>query len=469
MTFMDSQDYLTQAVSLARKGSLAEARDSCRRAIAENAAAAGAWVLLGDIDSRLGCLEEAEASYAKALDLNAIDPGVLQKFARLLLRMNNNDRAAYMYRKALHLRPGDPLLLFETGVLFQQMGHDREAEVLYRKSVTAKPDYVEALVNLAGMLSAQGRYDEALEGLSAALAARPGALFALIGMGAVYGRLLKPAKACEYFRSAVNIAPESLEANTGLATSLQALGKTKEASGIYQKILAIDPANQQALHMLAAYGKQPLPAVASPEYVSSLFDSYANNFDDHLVKTLGYRIPEEVCSLIEKWGAENEDEEKPDILDLGCGTGLCGRLLVGKYRSLVGVDLSEAMLDIARSLNIYTDLKRQDVSVYLQDNPGMFDVVIAADVFVYIGDLNETFGHCARAMCDRGLFIFSTEDCDMDDGYTLKVTGRYGHARSYIDRIAAAHGFDCLCRKDSIIRYEGGVPINGCVWCFIRI
>ena len=80
-----------------------------------------------------------------------------------------------------------------------------------------------------------------------------------------------------------------------------------------------------------------------------------------------------------------------DILDLGCGTGGAGAWLKDYARSLVGVDLSDNMVELARKKMLYQELHVQPLNAYLQTCTKTFDLVVAADVFSYVGQLEETF------------------------------------------------------------------------------
>ena len=87
------------------------------------------------------------------------------------------------------------------------------------------------------------------------------------------------------------------------------------------------------------YAKSTEEAAADEKAV---FDRYAENFDAHLQGQLQYRAPEMLAQVI---GAARTDDKLLDILDLGCGTGLCGPLFKPIANSLAGVDLSPNMIE----------------------------------------------------------------------------------------------------------------------------
>ena len=56
-----------------------------------------------------------------------------------------------------------------------------------------------------------------------------------------------------------------------------------------------------------------------------------------------------------------EPSKQLDVLDAGCGTGLCGPLLAPYARRLIGVDLSEGMLALAKEKHVYDALIKRRV------------------------------------------------------------------------------------------------------------
>ena len=120
-----------------------------------------------------------------------------------------------------------------------------------------------------------------------------------------------------------------------------------------------------------------------------------------------------------------------DVLDAGCGTGLCGPLVAPYARRLVGVDLSEAMLARARARNVYDELVKRELTAYLRDSPGSFDVIVSADTLVYFGPLEEVAAAAANALRPGGVLVFTVEELSgaaSDAGYSLSPNGRYRHS-----------------------------------------
>ena len=100
--------------------------------------------------------------------------------------------------------------------------------------------------------------------------------------------------------------------------------------------------------------------------------------------------------------------------------------------------------------------------------------VVAADTFIYIGDLDDAFRLAGQALTDGGLFAFSVEDCDRspmkkavagatgdDDGFTLVASGRYAHTWQYLDSLARQHPFMYCFVQRIMVRMESAIPIPG--------
>ena len=192
---------------------------------------------------------------------------------------------------------------------------------------------------------------------------------------------------------------------------------------------------------------------ADEAYVRELFDAFADTFDAKLTQVLDYRVPERVSELL---GAA----PLGTVLDLGCGTGLLAPLLRGRVERLVGVDLSPAMLDKARARGGYDALYAEGLDAYLdrvaKEGEG-FDVVVAADVFVYVGALDGVFAAVRR--CCRGRFVFTTEVSD--EPLELRTSGRYAHSPAAVAALADAHGWTCVHHSLETLRTEGGRPVEG--------
>ncbi|HEY1552018.1 MAG TPA: methyltransferase domain-containing protein, partial [Kofleriaceae bacterium] len=154
-----------------------------------------------------------------------------------------------------------------------------------------------------------------------------------------------------------------------------------------------------------------------------------------------------------------------DIVDLGCGTGLCGVAFHDRARRLVGSDLSPRMIELARARGIYAELYAEDLLVTLARANA--DLVIAGDVFVYVGALEATFAACATTLRTGGWLAFSTER-QSGDGVMLQPSLRYAHSDRYICELATSTGFTVVGQREATLRTDHGRPIAGTFWALQR-
>jgi len=195
-------------------------------------------------------------------------------------------------------------------------------------------------------------------------------------------------------------------------------------------------------------------------YVKNVFDTYADTFDTHLEQVLGYRTPQLLVALAAGAAAP---ENGWDVLDLGCGTGLAGAAIVHFARQLVGVDVSGKMLQKAAQRGVYTRLVQGELlSALAGEVSASYDVILAADVFVYFGRLENVFMHVKRLLRAGGRFAFSVEALDTDDvDFRLNPSARFAHSRRYVERLAADAGLVLAATQPAQLRLEHGEPVNG--------
>lgn len=220
--------------------------------------------------------------------------------------------------------------------------------------------------------------------------------------------------------------------------------------------LAFKPDSGEARHLINALTGNTTNAPPTG-YVEKLFDHYAGNFEKSLVGKLNYKTPRMLTEIIRK---HSQKSLLGCVLDLGCGTGLIGKEL-GKYcNNLHGVDLSKPMLDQAKKKNIYHKLSHYNLTEYLSTEILNFDYFIAADVFVYIGELLEIFRLIRFRNGKNGRLVFSTEHTEKD-GYYLENSGRYSHSRNYIDSLCRKLDYRICHFSTSNIRKEKNGTICG--------
>jgi predicted TPR repeat methyltransferase len=360
------------------------------------------------------------------------------------------------YRRVLRHAPAHFDSLHLLGVIAGQTHRFDEAHQLLTRALAQRPDSASALTNLGNVLGNLGRHLEAIQTFERALALRPDDAKALRNRGTSLRALERPEEALASFDAALALKPDYPEALVGRAEALLTLHRRGDAIKAFRQALPLGMDVEQIRYALASLGEEPAPPTAPPGYVEELFDSYSQNFDQHLVGKLAYRTPGLLVAELQRAHPRAEG----DIIDLGCGTGLCGPLLRPLAHRLTGVDLSSQMLARARALGLYDELLHADLVAALAGPPGRFDVAVAADVFVYIGDLDAVFVATAAALRPGGLFAFSVEAGEGAD-FQLNMRRRYAHSLAYLQRLATVHGFTAESATQSVIRKEGDEAVQG--------
>jgi predicted TPR repeat methyltransferase len=273
------------------------------------------------------------------------------------------------------------------------------------------------------------------------------------------------------WRAAAEVLEQALERAPGWAPAWFALGEAREKLGdrdgaaeAFRATLDADPSDAQgAAARLALLGVGGTPATLPRAYVARLFDDYAPRFNAHVTEALAYRGPE---LIVEALDGVDGARLYARSLDLGCGAGLMGAALRARVDELIGVDLSPAMIAEAGAAGCYDALEAADLVDFLANrNQGEFDLVAAADVLGYFGDLADVVAAVARALAPEGRFAFTVETCE-GEAFRLGSTMRFAHPGAYVLEIAAAAGLRPLVLNPASTRREAGRPVASLVGVF---
>ncbi len=372
------------------------------------------------------------------------------------------DEALPLIERSLALAPGRADWQSNLGIVFKAHGRLEDAVVAFRQAIALDPWHVNAYNNLGVLLRAQGQADESEAAYRAALAIDPDHQDVHQNLGILfYGqRRLKEAVAC--FCKVITLDPKHGQALRLLAMCHCVIGEFDKAVEICERWVKGEPADPLARHTLAACSGRDVPPRASDEYVETVFDGFAASFDAKLARLL-YRAPGLVATMLADSGIEAA--KTLDVLDAGCGTGLCGPLLTDYAARLVGVDLSARMMDQARERGVYDELVKCELTAYLRSATEAFDVIVSADTLVYFGALEEVIAAAAGALRPDGYFVFTVEELvGAEDGaeYCLRPHGRYNHARQYVERVLKSAGLRPVMAPAEL-RLEAGAPVDGLV------
>jgi predicted TPR repeat methyltransferase len=289
-----------------------------------------------------------------------------------------------------------------------------------------------------------------------------------------YGRDLASrgdlAAAADLFAQATEAAPGFAAAWFALGEMREKLGDGAGAAAAFREALRLDPGDRHgaALH-LARLGAADPEGAMSPSYVRTLFDQYAPRFDGALVEGLAYRGPQRLLDAVER--ARSPDPQFGAMLDLGCGTGLAGAAFRPLVRHLTGVDLSPGMIAEAHAKGIYDRLETGELVEFLAAERAArrrYDLVIAADVFVYLFDLAPVARAVADVLSPGGLFAFTVETHDGDgsgdgsgDGVELGDKLRYRHGAAHVRAALVSGRLRLIELAPVATRIESGATVPG--------
>jgi len=332
----------------------------------------------------------------------------------------------------------------------------------YEKAISIRPEYVDAHYNVGSAHHKLGRLDAAVTSYKKVVAISPDYAVThnnkILSVIYFFSKGLIP-DAIDVLEELIKGSPNDALLFNMTGGCYASQGKTNLAIKFYEKALVLKPDYAIPQHMLNSL--QGNTSKGPPkEYVKNLFDDYAERFDDSLVEKLQYKLPFIIKELIIKLNIANSKFKK--VVDLGCGTGLAGPNLIEFSDNLTGIDLSENMIKKAKKLDIYDSLIVGDIVEKLELSEEKYDLFVALDVFIYIGDVASIFNAVKKCSNKNSFFIFSIET-HYGEGYSLLKSSRYAHSDSCILEVAS-NGFELVDSQNVKLRKEGNNWINGKIY-----
>ena len=268
-------------------------------------------------------------------------------------------------------------------------------------------------------------------------------------------------EAASLLEQAIYCQPAFTRSYLQLARLYYQMGRTRETVATYRAWRQQEPENPEAQHMAAAVAGKYIPERCTEAYIEQHFDQFSKTFDDVLMNRLDYRGPELVATELARFGGEAA--AGLEVLDAGCGTGLCGERIRPWCRSLVGVDLSPQMLELAEGRGVYDALIRSDLCNYLRQQYSALDAIVSADVLIYFGALDEFIFLARQALRAEGLLIVTVEGLfdARTEPYKLQISGRYTHRESYLREELGRADLKLVDLRKVTIRYELGRSVEG--------
>ena len=491
---------LQSAVAMHQQGQLDQALALYREVLSLAPRQPDAVCLEGTVLLQRGELEAARLRLAEAVRLNPRNPDAHSNHGHALRQLGETEAAVESFRQALVLKPHSAEALNNLGIALATTGESAEAETLFGRVLTIDPSHVSAAFNLSKLLQELGRRAEAIGPLEAivantaapadihnrlgvlyqqsgneaaaetsyrrAIAQDPRSAHAHNNLGTLLHNTDRREEALSCFQAAVALAPGYKAARRNLGLLLQALGAWQASAQAMEELCRIDPEDQTAQHVLAALRGQTTPR-APHGYLKDMFDSYAASFEQYSIDVLNYRAPEQLRQSVDLHLMETGGTRRfGPVLDMGCGTGLVARAFQDVSDHVVGIDLAPKMVEAARASGLYAEVfegELEDFFAATADSPTPFDLVLSADLFIYIGDIEAIVRTVAERLSADGLFAFSVEHGETTD-FELRQTGRYAQSEAYVRRLARQSGLEVARVDPVVLREEKGQPVDGRVY-----
>lgn len=422
---------------------------------------APAYNNLGTVYYAQGKLEKAVQAYQLALQKQ---PDYIDAYYNLGLALSKQNllaKAEQSYQSLLQLAPGHAAARFQLACLYMQEKNWNTALDEFLTLEISYPQHLETQMNLATVYLRKGALDEAKLHYQKALALSPKDSQILFNLGYIHTQQGLLEQASLNYLQILKENPKDFSAHNNLGALYSRQRKTEAALHHFQEALRLEPHNAAIAHIIKILQRDQEVLISPPEYLKSLFNYYADHYDNHLLEVLHYRVPQ--LLLASFLSLASPQQGKRDILDLGCGTGLCGQLFKPYAKHLVGVDLAQQMLKKAADKGIYDRLIEADLGAFLKTEKSTFDLIIAGDVLVYFGDLAPLFQSIKRVLKPQGMFIFNVEASEQE-GFALSPSGRFIHHQAYIDQVLEKEDFALIHYELITTRQQEQLPVKSHIY-----
>jgi predicted TPR repeat methyltransferase len=444
---------IAEAIAVARgeceAGNLSGAEVVLRQILLSDSQCVEALALLAFVCQKQGRFQESIALCQQAVQINPNLSEVHRNMGGLFAAQGAANEAVAAFRNALEVQPDDTVSWNGLGLVHVQQQRLDEGERCFQQALALQPEYTQARNNLGNTLLLQHRPAEAADCYRETLRLRPDDAEAHSNIAVACWALEQRDEAIACWRRSLEINPNDARTHHNFGSALLQQHRPAEALPHFRQVLAVNPNDAQARVLVDVLGGTASWTQVPADYVLSLFDRYAASYDQHLVENLGYRGP----ALLQAALGTPPEPRSLDILDLGCGTGLCGAAFSDWARALVGVDLSAQMLAKARARGIYDRLIQSDLLPALADARESFDLVLAADVLVYLGELAPLFTAVRQALRPGGRFAFTVELAE-GTSYRVLPTIRFAHSRAYIQELATRTRMREISIQETVLRRE---------------
>ena len=408
------------------------------------------------------------ARHCKQLLIQKDDADTRLLYAQILVNLEEYTAAIEQLASVLKNNPKDVKSLFISAQCLYESKRYAEAEKLYQEVIKLEPDNLKAYNNLGRLFDEIGSLDKAEKYYKHALKIDNHVYLTHLNLGKTLAKTDKLDEAVGVLQKAAELQPAHPEIYLSLGKIFNERNESEKAKQYFEKALNAD---------IETFIKKPeefvltvkyyLSAVDNPvefddnkkQFIANLFDNYSDTFDKHLVNDLDYTIPEKIGEVLDHYISKPLE----NALDLGCGTGLCCSHIRKHANYIAGIDIAPKMIEKAELTGCYNDLIVGEISEVVANDSKQYDLIVSADVFIYIGDLKMIFSACKEHTNKDGLFIFSTETLNENEprGYRQYDSGRFKQTVPYLEELAQNNDFEVVEHIACHIRKEYGKYVDG--------
>ena len=420
------QKYFKKALNKQKERDFAAAESFYKRALRYDPMHLDANYLLGTLYAERGELANALKFLRQAAEINPRSHMIQNNLGNIYQLSGQFDKAIACYRRALDFEPNMPEVHNNLGNIYKNQDQLVEAEACYRRALLLRPDSVEVYCNLGGVLRSLKKFQEAIEN----------------------------------YRKALDLSPAFKAAFEGLGICYTELGERDQAITYFNRYLELDPGDNNEVKLrLARLNAGEIPKRYPAGVMLTTYEKKAQNWDaDSQRPGMEFLGPRHVREMLEE--LKLPQARQLDVLDIGCGTGVCGEYLRGYARHLEGVDLSPHMLAQAQKKTYYNKLECTDAIGYMQGCQRMFDLIVASGVLILFGDLAPIFQAATRLLKPGGVFVFTLYRSE-SEAVMVRHNLHFAHSADYVRETAESADLQIVLLEQEVHEYDLGEPQPG--------
>jgi predicted TPR repeat methyltransferase len=409
---------------------------------------------------------EAEECFKEALNHDKANFSSMFNLALAYKANKKEEDAAAVLLTLIKADEKNGRAYFVLGKLLLELNRFQEANHYFYKLASLDDKNISVFESIVGALLDKNRYIEARPYCETLAKLSKDNVEITYNLAVIAEKERQVEKAIAYYHEVLLVSPKHFNSLNNVAVIYLEKQDLVSAKMYFERAIKLQPHNKSIRYTLGAITGEHSVDQAPKEYIASLFDHYAGHFDQHLQEGLEYKVPELLRGALDAFFGLNK--QKLNIVDLGCGTGLAGEALKPYIQTITGVDLSQKMLDEADKKQLYKALIHEDIVTYLKSTDEVFELVIAADVLVYLGNLTSLFESLTKSLRGGGLFAFSVEVVE-GTKFTLQKTGRFAHTEKYLSDLAKTFHFEVRYCKGEITRMQNNQPVYGAILIFQKM